>query len=57
MASVFYRAHHSRIINLSFISCYHRGDGGYVTLSDDSTTGLVPDELLSKHRLSLVSLG
>lgn len=35
-ASSFFRAHHSHIINLSFISYYHRGDGGYVTLSDGS---------------------
>lgn len=32
----FFRAHHSHIINLAYISHYHRGDGGYVTMQDGS---------------------
>jgi two-component system, LytTR family, response regulator len=35
-AAGFFRAHHSHIINLSFIRHYHRGDGGYVTMTDGS---------------------
>lgn len=35
-AHQFFRAHHSHIINLSFIRHYHRGEGGYVTMSDGS---------------------
>lgn len=34
--SDFFRAHHSHIINLSCIRHYHRGDGGYVTMTDGS---------------------
>lgn len=32
----FFRTHHSNIINLSYIRHYHRGDGGYVTMTDGS---------------------
>ncbi|RYD58325.1 MAG: response regulator transcription factor [Sphingobacteriales bacterium] len=32
----FFRAHHSHIININRIKHYHRGDGGYVTMTDGS---------------------
>jgi two-component system, LytTR family, response regulator len=35
-ANVFFRAHHSHIINLAYIRQYHRGEGGYVTMHDGS---------------------
>ena len=31
---LFFRAHHSHIINLGYIKEYHRGEGGYVVMSD-----------------------
>jgi two-component system LytT family response regulator len=33
---IFFRAHHSHIINLSFVKHYVRGNGGYVTMIDGS---------------------
>ncbi len=36
----FFRVHHSHIINLSFIRQYHRGDGGYVTMTDGSAVDI-----------------
>lgn len=35
--TVFFRAHHSFIINLHHIRNYHKGEGGYVVMSDAST--------------------
>lgn len=35
-SSDFFRVHHSHIINLSCIKHYHRGDGGYLTMTDGS---------------------
>ncbi|MBL7683917.1 MAG: response regulator transcription factor [Flavipsychrobacter sp.] len=32
----FFRTHHSNIINLSYVKHYHRGDGGYVTMTNGS---------------------
>jgi two-component system LytT family response regulator len=34
--NVFYRIHHSHIINLNRIKSYQKGRGGYVTMDDDS---------------------
>lgn len=33
---LFFRAHHSFIINLNQVRSYHKGEGGYVTLADGS---------------------
>lgn len=33
----FFRIHHSYLINISFISSYVRGEGGYVVMSDNSS--------------------
>lgn len=35
-SDTFFRAHHSHIININRIRHYHRGDGGYVTMTDGS---------------------
>ena len=32
----FYRVHNSHLINLAFVRSYHKGKGGYVSLSDGS---------------------
>ena len=34
--NLFYRIHHSHIINLNKIKSYQKGRGGYVTMDDDS---------------------
>lgn len=36
----FFRAHHSHIINLSHVVAYHKGEGGYVKMSDGSTVDI-----------------
>lgn len=38
--TIFFRAHHSFIINLHHIRNYHKGDGGYVVMSDMSTVDI-----------------
>jgi two-component system LytT family response regulator len=32
----FYRVHNSHLINLAYIKSYHKGKGGYVSLTDNS---------------------
>lgn len=34
--ALFFRVHHSHIINLEYVKHYHRGDGGYLTMSNGS---------------------
>lgn len=36
----FFRIHHSHLVNLSYITKYHKGRGGYVVLEDGSTIGV-----------------
>lgn len=38
----FLRVHKSHIINLHYIQAYHKGSGGYVTMTDDSTVEISP---------------
>lgn len=38
--SIFLRVHHSHMINLSHIRQYHKGEGGYVVMSDNSTVDI-----------------
>lgn len=35
-AEVFFRVHHSHLINLNFVKKYHRGRGGYLEMEDGS---------------------
>lgn len=37
---LFFRAHHSHIINLSHIIAYHNGEGGYVKMQDGSVVDI-----------------
>lgn len=39
-AHLFFRAHHSHLINLEYIREYHRGDGGYVVMMDGSVVDI-----------------
>jgi two-component system, LytTR family, response regulator len=39
-ASTFLRVHHSHMINLAHIKQYHKGEGGYVVMSDSSTVDI-----------------
>ncbi len=36
----FYRTHHSHIVNLSHIKYFHRGDGGYIIMTDNTEVAL-----------------
>jgi two-component system LytT family response regulator len=53
-ADVFFRAHHSHIININRIKHYHRGDGGYVTMTDGSIIDI--SKRKKKHFLDLFQL-
>jgi two-component system LytT family response regulator len=39
-ADHFFRVHHSHIINLTHISTYHKGEGGYVKMQDGSVVDI-----------------
>jgi len=48
---IFFRAHHSHIINLAEIKKYHKGRGGYVEMTDDTFIDVAvrrKDEFLSR---------
>ena len=36
----FYRTHHSHMVNLTHIKYYHRGDGGYIIMKDNTEIAL-----------------
>jgi len=53
----FFRVHHSHLINLAYVKSYHKRDGGYITLTDNSEVEVSTrrkEELLKK--LSAYSL-
>lgn len=39
-ATLFFRSHHSHLINLQHIRNYHKGEGGYVVMSDQSVVDI-----------------
>ncbi len=51
---MFFRVHHSYIINLTHIKSYHRGDGNYITLSDNTEIPLARRK--KKEFLALFSI-
>lgn len=53
LPSSFVRVHKSHIVNMAFITSYHKGSGGYITLNDGSdveVSAAYKDELLSRFQ-------
>jgi hypothetical protein len=49
-ANIFFRIHHSHVINLGFVKKYHKGRGGVVEMNDGTMIEVATEERMNSLR-------